>query len=78
MNKDQLILIAGFLGSLKLFLASLGYNILTDDMINSFMGLIENGVPLVLVAYAVYKNTYTSPSAKRQKEVLEKYKDEWK
>jgi len=78
MKKDHLILIAGFLGSLKLFLASIGYNILTEDMINSFMGLIENGIPLLLVGYAVWKNTYASPTAKKQKEVLEKYKGEWK
>lgn len=69
-KKDWTILLVGFLGALKLFLTSLGINFITDDMINSFVDMLSFGVAL----YAVWKNTYVSNKAKKQKEVLEKNK----
>jgi len=66
MNKDKLTLLAGFLGALKLFLSSIGYDIIEQDMIDAFVNLVGFGFAL----YAAYKNTYVTPHGKKQKEAL--------
>jgi SPP1 family holin len=67
-RKDYLILLAGFLGALKVFLASLGYDVLPDATIDSLVDMIGFGVAL----YAIWKNTYVSKKGKLQKEVLKR------
>jgi SPP1 family holin len=67
-KKDYLILLAGFLGALKVFLASLGYDVLPDATIDSIVDMIGFGVAL----YAIWKNTYVSKKGKLQKEVLKR------
>jgi SPP1 family holin len=68
-RKDYLILLAGFLGALKVFLASLGYDVLPDATIDSIVDMIGFGFAL----YAIWKNSYVSPKGKKQKELLEKH-----
>ena len=65
----------GFLGALLLFLQSIGvqWQWLNEDSIGSFTNLLMAGVPFILVAYGVYKNTYLlSHRAKMQEKELEK------
>lgn len=64
-TKDIAILIVGFFSSLKILLASFGIKLPdldTDNMIN----LIVTGA----ILYAVWKNTYVSKKALKQKEAL--------
>ncbi|WP_310877186.1 phage holin [Priestia megaterium] len=68
MSKDHLVLIAGFLGALKVTLASFGLQIITQEQIDAVVNLISFGAAL----FAIWKNTYTTKKAKEQKEVLKK------
>lgn len=65
-KKDYLILIGGFLASLKMLLASFGYDVIPNESIDAIVNLIGFGVAL----YAVWKNTYVSPKGLEQKKVL--------
>ncbi|WP_110113284.1 phage holin [Bacillus sp. CGMCC 1.16541] len=65
-KKDYLILIGGFLASLKMLLASLGYDVIPNESIDAIVNLIGFGVAL----YAVWKNTYVSPKGLEQKKIL--------
>lgn len=68
LKKDYLILIAGFLGAFKVFLTSLGYDIIPQTSIDSIVDMIGFSFAL----FAIWKNTYVSPKGKQQKEVLVK------
>jgi len=71
--KEWLILFGGFLGTLKLFLASVGIHFYTQEQADSLIALLESMIPLVLVGFAIYKNTYIiTDKAKKQDEVLKK------
>ncbi|MFK7678844.1 phage holin [Bacillus sp. Wb] len=67
MNKDHLILIGGFLGALKVLLASFGIDIITQEQIDA----IVNVIGFVLTGYAIWKNTHVTKKGKEQKKVLE-------
>lgn len=68
LKKDYLILIAGFLGAFKIFLTSLGYDVIPQASVDSTVDMIGFGVAL----YAIWKNTYVSKRGKQQKEILVK------
>lgn len=67
-KKDWVILLAGFLGALKLFVSST-FNIeIPVETVDSLVDLIAFGAAL----YATYKNTYViTDKAKKQKRILE-------
>jgi SPP1 family holin len=67
-KKDYLILLAGFLGSFKVFLTSLGYDVIPQQTIDSVVDMVGFGAAL----YAIWKNTYVSKKGKEQKELLKK------
>lgn len=67
-SKDYTILLAGFLGALKLLLSSMGIDFITDDMVNASVDLVAFGVAL----FAVWKNTYVSKKAQIQKAELKR------
>lgn len=67
-KKDWVILLAGFLGALKLFLSST-FNIeIPLETIDAFVDMISFGAAL----FATYKNTYViTDKAKKQKRILD-------
>ena len=65
--KDYAILITAFLGSVKIVLASFGIQV-TQEFVEAIANLIAWGV----VGYGIWKNTYVSPKARLQKEILER------
>lgn len=71
--KQYVALVGGFLGALLLFLQALGINLewFNQQTIDSFVGVLLAAVPMVLVIYGVYKNSYIiTQKAKKQEEVL--------
>lgn len=69
-KKDWVILLAGFLGALKLFLSST-FNIdIPVETIDAFVDMIAFAAAL----FATYKNTYAvTEKAKKQKRILDAY-----
>lgn len=77
--REWLVLLAGFVGALKLALASVGLHFYTQEQADTFIAAIEALIPLVIVSYAVYKNTYVvTDKAKKEKEILNQAKEEEK
>lgn len=66
-SKDYVILLAGFLGALKLLLSSMGIDFITDNMVNSVVDMVVFGVAL----FAIWRNTYVSKKSQVQRKVLE-------
>lgn len=72
-SKQYVAMIGGFLGSLYLALQATGIEFLwfNQETIDAWMAVLNAGIPLVLVAYGVYKNQYVlTNKAKRQEEML--------
>jgi SPP1 family holin len=72
MTRDIVILLGGFLTSLLLFLGTIGVSFewFTKESIDAFVMLCCAGLALGVNLYAVWKNTYVSKKARKQKEVL--------
>ncbi len=71
-KRDIITLLGGFLTSLFLFLGAIGvsFDWLTQQSIDAFVMLCGASVALGINLYAVWKNTYVSKKARKQKEVL--------
>ena len=65
--KDYAILIAAFLGSVKIVLSSFGYQI-TEELVEA----VANIIAWLIVGYGIWKNTYVSQRSQLQKEILER------
>ncbi|BAK15869.1 phosphotransferase system IIC component, glucose/maltose/N-acetylglucosamine-specific [Solibacillus silvestris StLB046] len=73
--KQYIALFGGLLGAVLLFLQTLGVHStwFTQETIDSFLGVLMAAVPLALVVYGVYKNTYiVTKKAKEQEELLKR------
>lgn len=72
MKRDIATLLGGFLTSLFLFLAAIdvSFDWFTMDSIDAFVMLCSAAVALGINLYAVWKNTYVSKKARKQKEAL--------
>lgn len=73
--KQYIALFGGLLGALLLFLQSIDvhWNWLNENSIDAFTNLLIAGVPFLLVAYGVYKNTYVlTRKAKEQEAELKR------
>lgn len=73
MNKDILTLLGGFLSALLMFLGAIdiSFDWFNETSINAFVILAGALSALIINLYAVWKNTFVSPKAKLQKEVLQ-------
>lgn len=71
-KRDIITLLGGFLTSLFLFLGAIGvsFDWFTQQSIDAFIMLCGSIVALGINLYAVWKNTYVSKKARKQKEVL--------
>lgn len=68
-------LIGGFLGALYLALTASGIELLwfNPDTINTWMAVLNAGIPLAFIAYGIYKNQYLlSEKARKQEEELKR------
>ncbi|OLN22026.1 hypothetical protein BTO30_11915 [Domibacillus antri] len=72
MKRDIVTLLGGFLTSLFLFLGTIGvsFDWFTPKSIDAFIMLSSAAGALFINLYAVWKNTYVSKKARKQKEVL--------
>ena len=74
--KQFVALIGGFLGAVYLALQATGLELLwfNPDTINAWMGVLNAGIPLVLIGYGIYKNQYllTERAKKQEKELQNK------
>ncbi|QAS52363.1 phage holin [Halobacillus litoralis] len=72
--KDVATLVGGFLTAVMAFLATLNirYEWLTEASISAFVTVIIAFGMLVVGVYSVWKNTYVSKKAKKQKRELQK------
>lgn len=74
MNKDKIMqyvaMIGGFLSALYFFLQSIGIELtyFNEQSINSFNEMLINAVPLILVAYGIWKNQYIVTKKARESE----------
>ncbi|PTF68157.1 phage holin [Staphylococcus chromogenes] len=71
--KQFIALIGGFLGALYLALQASGISVefINPQKVDAWINVINTGLPLALVAYGVWKNTYLVKSkAKEQEQVL--------
>lgn len=71
--KQYVALVGGFLGALYLALQASGISaeFINPQKVDAWINVINTGLPLVLVAYGVWKNTYLVKSkAKEQEQVL--------
>lgn len=66
-NPEISILLFGFLGSIKLLLDSLGFHIITDDIISAVVSFICWGIAIGTMV----TNTYVSKHRQKQKETLQ-------
>lgn len=73
MNKDIFTLLGGFLTALLFFFGTIGVSFewFTTESINAFVLVVSAFVVLVVNLYAIWKNTYVTRKAKKQKKVLE-------
>ncbi|MDM5155833.1 hypothetical protein QUF88_19170 [Bacillus sp. DX1.1] len=65
-NPEISILLFGFLGSIKLLMDSLGYHIITDDIISAVVSFVCWGIAIGTMV----TNTYLSKNRQKQKETL--------
>ena len=73
--KQYVGMVGGVLGALLLFFRSVDHEIswFNELTIEAFIGLLIAFIPLVLVLYGVWKNTYlVTPKAKDQEETLKR------
>lgn len=73
--KQYVALIGGLLGAILLFLQSMDvhWQWFNENSIDAFTNVLIAGIPFVLVAYGVYKNTYiVTRKAKQQEEELKR------
>lgn len=71
--KQNVAFFGGFLSALLLFLRSIGvgFEWFNEESISAFTNLLLSAVPLVLVFYGIYKNTYlVTEKAKEQEDLL--------
>lgn len=71
--KQYVALIGGFLGALYLALQASGISVefINPQKVDAWINVINMGLPLVLILYGVWKNTYLVKSkAKEQEQVL--------
>lgn len=68
--KQFIALIGGFLGALYLALQSSGITAdwLNPQAVDAWVNVLNTGVPLVLVAYGVWKNTFIVKKSAREQE----------
>ena len=74
-GKQYIALFGGFLGAILLFLQSIDvhWTWFNENSISAFTNVLIAGIPFVLVAYGVYKNTYVlTQKAKRQEDELKR------
>lgn len=74
MKKDIVTLVGGFLTALLLFLGTVGitFDWFNQTSIDAFVVLLGAALALGINVYAVWKNTYLTKKAQKQKEELEK------
>lgn len=74
MKKDIVTLVGGFLTALLLFLGTVGiqFEWFNQDSIDAFLILLGASIALGVNIVAVWRNTYVSKKAQKQKEELEK------
>lgn len=74
--KQFVAMIGGFLGAIYLALQATGIEFFwfNQETINAWLGVINAGIPLVFVAYGIYKNQYvlTQKAKKQEKELQNK------
>jgi protein-S-isoprenylcysteine O-methyltransferase Ste14 len=73
--KQFVALIGGFLGALYLALQSVGITAewFNPDSINAWLEVLNAGIPLLLIAYGIYKNTFViTDKARKQEQELER------
>lgn len=71
--KEQIAMFGGFLGALLLFLKSIGVNFtwFNEVFIFNLTNLMTSAIPLIMIGYGIYKNTYLiTEKAKEQKSLL--------
>lgn len=71
--KQYIATLGGALGAVLLFLQALGVDLawFNDATISTFINALLATVPLVMVAYGIYKNTYlVTEKARKQEELL--------
>lgn len=71
--KQYVALIGGFLGALYLALQASGISVefINPQKVDAWINVINMGLPLVLILYGVWKNTYlVKAKAKEQEKVL--------
>ncbi|CAM4013275.1 phage holin [Mesobacillus zeae] len=73
MKKDIFTLLGGFLSAVLLFLGSIGVTVewFNQASIEAFVFMVSAGAALAINFYSIWKNTYVSKKAKKQKEFLE-------
>lgn len=74
--KQFIALIGGFLGALYLALQSSGITAewLNPQALDAWVNVLNTGVPLVLVTYGVWKNTFIVKKSAREQEMYLKNK----
>lgn len=74
--KQIIALFGGFLSALLLFFQAIQLDVswFNDEFINALVNALMAGVPLLVVLYGVWKNTYLVTKKARKQE--EKLKDE--
>lgn len=70
--KDIVTLVTGFLGALLLFFGTIGLSFewFTPESVNAFGIALSALAALVTSIIAIWRNTYVSKKAQRQKEML--------
>lgn len=71
--KEYITYFGGLLSAVLLFLQTQGlsFDWFTSESINAFLNVLTAAIPLVLLGFAVHKNTYImTKKARKQKEVL--------
>ncbi|PFR11232.1 hypothetical protein COK10_10815 [Bacillus anthracis] len=66
-NPEIAVLLFGFLGSIKLLFDSLGYHVISDDIISAVVSLICWGIAIGTMV----TNTYVSKHRQKQKKTLQ-------
>lgn len=74
--KQNVALFGGFLSALLLFLQSVdvSFSWFNSESINAFTNVMLSAVPLVIVFYGIYKNTYLVTNKSKEQEKLLKEK----
>ncbi|GKV67289.1 MULTISPECIES: phage holin [unclassified Sporosarcina] len=72
--KEYATLFGGWLSAILLFLGTIGiaFDWFNQESIDAFVVVLMASVPLVIIIYSVWKNTYVSKKARRQEEELKR------